>query len=197
MPLYDKDMRARILVISGPSGAGKSSLERSMRDNGHSNILISHTSRDMRAGEANGKDYHFVSRLAFDEMVRAGAFLEYAHIYNGDGYGLAVSEAERVLGMSSDPATSVLNTEGFRKLRDLWPSVWGVWIDAPNDQLSARMLARGDSPEKIKQRLDSAHKERRDASLVGYDFHLTNHDFGECSRQLTRILKVLRYRASA
>ena len=86
------------LVLSAPSGAGKSSLARALVGAEPSaGLSVSHTTRAARPGEVDGVDYHFVGKREFEAMVRAGAFLEHAWVF------------DRYYGTSWDAARSVLS----------------------------------------------------------------------------------------
>src|SRR5271154_3702522 len=79
--------RTGVYIISAPSGSGKSTLVHRLLAN-HDDLIfsISHTTRAPRGQEIDGVDYHFVSRVAFEEMIRADEFLEHAEVF-GNYYG--------------------------------------------------------------------------------------------------------------
>ena len=79
--------RGLLFVLSSPSGAGKTTIARMLldQDSGIS-LSVSATTRPMREGEVDGRDYHFVTDAEFDRMVESGQFLEWAHVF-GRRYG--------------------------------------------------------------------------------------------------------------
>src|SRR6476646_1277086 len=90
-----------LLILSSPSGAGKTTLTRKLREKfPNLRFSVSHTTRRPRANEVEGKDYHFVTRKDFDEIVEREAFLEWAHVHE-NCYGTSRAEIERA---KSDPA---------------------------------------------------------------------------------------------
>src|SRR5512144_408514 len=87
----------KLVVVSAPSGAGKTSIAREiLKRNPSLEFSVSATTRPMRAGEADGRDYFFLTREEFERRVRAGEFVEWEEIY-GNLYGTLRSEIERAL----------------------------------------------------------------------------------------------------
>ena len=104
------------LVISAPSGTGKTTVCRELvRRDPRLVFSISHTTRAPRAGEVDGRDYHFLSPAAFAEMVEAGAFLEHAE-YSGHRYGTSRAALERELDAGRD-ALLEIETVGAAQVR--------------------------------------------------------------------------------
>lgn len=197
MNLTNAQMRKSLLVLSGPSGVGKSRLERAMAETYGVPYLVSVTTREKRVGEVEGDSYYFTTPGIFKRELASGYMVEHCEIY-GDYYGLVDSEIENKIRNSvMGCAVLVSNTFGFRQIKDLWPDVWGVWIDAPEDSfkiLESRMGARGDTPDKIEKRLSTVERERKDAELIGYDFKVVNRDFYTCLAELFNIVCAMRMR---
>src|SRR5512146_2925966 len=108
--------RGILFIVSAPSGTGKTTLvERLAGLTPGVEISRSYTSRPARGGEADGVDYHFVSRDRFVEMREAGEFLEWAEVF-GDLSGTAAAETERRLAAGAD-LILVIDVQGARKLR--------------------------------------------------------------------------------
>src|SRR5215470_11658864 len=79
--------RGLMFILSSPSGAGKTTVSRRLLEkDGHIRMSISATTRPIRPGEVDGRDYHFVSQGEFDRMVDEGAFMEWARVF-GHCYG--------------------------------------------------------------------------------------------------------------
>ena len=108
--------RGILFIVSAPSGTGKTTLvERLVKVTPALDISRSFTSRDARAGEADGVDYFFVSRERFVAMREAGQFLEWAEIF-GHLYGTGLDETERHLAAGRD-LVLVIDVQGARKVR--------------------------------------------------------------------------------
>src|SRR5438045_9711447 len=93
----DPRLRGLLFIVSAPSGAGKTTLvERLVEQTPQLKMSRSYTSRPARQGETHGVDYNFVSRPAFEAMVAAGEFLEWADVF-GNLYGTRAADTERLL----------------------------------------------------------------------------------------------------
>ena len=147
----------RLFVISGPSGVGKGTLIRLARERVPDlELAISATTRPMRPGEVDGREYHFLTPERFDERVREGAFLEHVE-FAGHRYGTLRSELER-------PARGIvleIDLQGARQVRESLPGATQVFIAPPSlEHLRGRLEGRGaDSAEQIAQRLQVAPTE--------------------------------------
>ena len=150
----------KVFVITGPSGVGKGTLiERLLERIPELELSISATTREPRTGEADGREYHFLSPAEFDRRVAAGDFLEHA-TYSGNRYGTLREEVERRL---ADGRSVVLEIEvqGARQVRDAMPEAVQIFIAPPSPEvLRERLEGRGtDSPEAIEDRLRTAETE--------------------------------------
>ena len=95
-------MNPLIVLISGPSGVGKDSVINKLRDDFNSiNVIITATTRTIRAGEINGRDYIFVDQKDFERMKKANEFLEYANVY-GNQYGVTKDKLKAALSRGQD-----------------------------------------------------------------------------------------------
>ena len=84
--------RGLMFILSSPSGAGKTTISRMLLErDAEIRLSVSVTTRPMRPGEIDGRDYHFVSQDAFDRMVEDGHFMEWAHVF-GHSYGTPKSQ---------------------------------------------------------------------------------------------------------
>ena len=150
-------MATPVLVITGPSGVGKGTLIRRVLDRvPGAQLTVSATTRKPRAGEVNGRDYHFLSPDDFEARVRAGEFAEHAE-YAGNRYGTLRSELER----PADLILLEIEIQGARQIRQTMPEAVQVFVAPPDlETLERRLRGRAsDSDEQIQRRLDVAPTE--------------------------------------
>ena len=120
-------MNPLIILISGPSGVGKDSVINKLRENCDSiSIVVTVTTRMIREGEINGKDYIFVDQKTFNEMKINNAFLEYANVY-GNEYGVPKDAVKLALSNGQD-ALIKADIQGARTIMELEPSVLSIFI---------------------------------------------------------------------
>ena len=119
-------------------------------------MSVSATTRSPRAGERDGREYHFLSPEEFDRRVAAGEFLEHAE-YAGNRYGTLRSEVEE------GPVVLEIEVQGARQVRETMPEAVQVFIAPPSEEaLRTRLVGRGtDAPEQVEARLRTAHEELR------------------------------------
>jgi len=187
--------RGLLYVLSSPSGAGKSTIARMLMasDDGVA-LSISATTRPIRPGEKDGRDYHFVSDATFDEMVADGAFLEWAHVF-GHRYGTLKSEVIKVIEGGRDVLLDI-DWQGTQQLKQVDPDIVRVFILPPSmGELERRLRKRGtDSEEVVKRRMDRAAAEI--SHWAEYDYVLINNDAEKCAELVLNILKAERLKAT-
>ncbi len=148
------------LVVSAPSGAGKTTLcRRVMAELSGVEFSVSHTTRPPRGKERDGVDYHFVNDAEFDRLVKADAFLEWAHVHD-HRYGTARVEAEARLPKGIDVLFDI-DVQGGRHIAERLQGAVLVFVLPPDMAiLEARLKGRGsDGPEVIARRLARARQE--------------------------------------
>ena len=187
--------RGLLYVLSSPSGAGKSTIARMLmaRDDGVA-MSVSATTRPIRPGEVNGRDYHFVDDATFDEMIADGAFLEWAHVF-GHRYGTLRSEVMKVIEGGRDVLLDI-DWQGTQQLKQVDPDIVRVFILPPSMKELERRLRnrRTDSDEVIKRRMDRAAAEI--SHWAEYDYVLINNDAEKCRELAHNILKAERLKAT-
>jgi len=182
-----------LYVVSAPSGGGKGTLIRRVLavvpDLSYS---VSYTTRAPRNGEVDGREYFFVNRQRFEEMIGEGAFLEWANVH-GNLYGTAKSQviAETKAGVDLVLEVDVQGAESVRKLG--LDSV-SIFILPPSlETLRQRLIARGaDSPEELAVRLSNAPVEVE--QYEAFDYVIFNDEIDRASAQLASIISAERAR---
>ena len=183
-------------MVVAPSGVGKTSLTRRLvADHGDLHLSISATTRAPRPGEHDGRDYHFVTREAFQAMIEADAFLEWAEVY-GNFYGSPkppiMSALER-----GESALFDIDFQGAMKVhKQAGPDSVLVYILPPSlAEMSRRLHARSqDSEEVIHRRLSRAKDEV--AAWEQFDYVILNDDFDKAYADLAHIYHAERQKRS-
>lgn len=187
-------VRGQLFIVSAPSGTGKTTLiERLVRELAHLRMSRSYTSREARAGEADGVDYNFVSRQDFDARIAEDQFLEWADVF-GNRYGTSREDTDRVLA-SGDDLVLVIDVQGARQVRAAGVATTTIFVLPPSaDILEQRLRGRSrDSEEAIRRRLTVARDEVSDVGA--YDYVVVNDDLEAAVGRLKAIVKAERARS--
>ncbi|MGH9443092.1 MAG: guanylate kinase [Thermoanaerobaculia bacterium] len=185
---------ADLFIVSSPSGGGKTTLISrllSHRD-GDLHFSVSHTTRVRRAGEEDGREYHFVSARDFREMVGRDEFLEWAEVH-GNLYGTARKEVLPRLRAGQDVILDI-DVQGVRQVKQRYPTAIAIFILPPSaEELGRRLRARGlDDEAQIEKRLANAAREIGEVSL--YDYAIINDDLDRALGGLDAIVTAARLR---
>jgi guanylate kinase len=185
-----------VYIISAPSGSGKSTLV---------NVLlaitpcldfsVSYTTRPLRGSEQNGKQYYFVSREEFEQMIAADEFLEHAFLYGKDYYGTA-RRFLREAGEKGHDLLLDIDVQGAAQIKQKLPDAVSIFVLPPDRKtLEWRLRKRGeDSNDVIDRRLEEARREIENYDK--YDFILINDKLEESSDSLQAIVESERVRRS-
>lgn len=165
-----------VFVISAPAGTGKTTLGQMLCEEFSCvTFSVSCTTRPPRPEEVDGVHYHFLSRAAFEEKIKAGDFLEYAEVF-GNYYGTSktfVQEAQN----AGKHVILIIDTQGALQLKNKLPATF-IFIQPPSlEELKVRLLKRQtESLEMIEQRLSWAYKEL--GMINHYDYTIVNDNLG-------------------
>ena len=187
--------RGTLYVVSSPSGGGKGTIIRHVLEVvPNLSYSVSFTTRAPRPGEVNGREYFFVSRDVFDEMVAAGEFLESACVH-GNYYGTAKRQIADETAAGIDIVLEV-DVQGAASVRQLWLDSVSIFILPPSyEVLRARLIARGtDTAEELKVRLHNAPEELRQYSK--FDYVIFNDEVERAAAQLASIIYAERARCA-
>lgn len=188
--------RGMLFVLSSPSGAGKSTIARKLlADEPELAMSVSATTRPMRPGEVEGKDYHFVDLEEFRRMVADDEFLEWAHVFD-QRYGTPRAQVESMLAAGKDVLFDI-DWQGAQQLFQIaGGDVVRVFIFPPSmEELHRRLTSRGtDSDAVIEARMARAANEV--SHWDGYDYVLVNDDVERCFRDVKTIIAAERLKRS-
>jgi guanylate kinase len=191
----DRD-RGLLFIVSAPSGTGKTTLVEQLVQR-ISNLCLSrsYTSRPARAGEQDGVDYNFITRRRFEDMARAGEFLEWADVF-GNYYGTCAADTERCLASGQD-LVLVIDVQGARLVRRSGIESIGIFVLPPSaDILEQRLRGRSkDSEEAIRRRLEVACREV--GEFAAYEYVVVNDELDSAVERLRAIVLAERARVKA
>ncbi|MHC4046960.1 guanylate kinase [Bradyrhizobium shewense] len=186
------ERRGLMFVLSSPSGAGKTTLSRLLIDRMSGlKMSVSATTRPMRPGEVNGKDYTFVDKATFEAMVKADELLEWATVFD-NSYGTPRGPVEAALSAGQDVLFDI-DWQGTQQLKHkAREDVVSVFILPPSaGDLEKRLHSRAqDSDEVIRKRMSRASHEM--SHWAEYDYIVINHDVDEAFAEVQSILKAER-----
>ncbi|HEY9147630.1 MAG TPA: guanylate kinase [Gammaproteobacteria bacterium] len=186
--------KGTLYIISAPSGAGKTSLVKALLESTVDIMVsVSHTTRGMRPGEVDGKDYHFTDVATFRSMIGDNAFLEHAQVFD-NFYGTSRSSALDMMERGVDVILEI-DWQGAEQVRRKMPEAVSIFILPPSrEELERRLRGRGtDADEVIAKRLGQAVEEM--SHYGDFDYLVFNDDFDTALAQLRAIVLARRQRA--
>jgi len=186
-------MNGNLFIISAPSGAGKSSLvSAALAEDLRLALSVSFTTRPPRAGEVNGREYHFVDRETFDSMLARGEFLESAEVH-GNRYGTSKKWIAEARAEGLDILLEI-DWQGAQQVRAAFPDAVSIFILPPPpilQELERRLRGRGqDTEEAIQRRLRDAREEI--IHVAEFDYVIINKEFEEARRDLMAVVRAAR-----
>ena len=179
--------QGNLFIISAASGAGKTSLVKQLliliED---LTLSISHTTRDPRPSEIDGRDYFFVTDKIFHEMTKEGKFLETAKCH-GALYGTSRNFVQEVRDAGKDIIFEI-DWQGAKSIKAIFPEAISIFILPPSlKKLEERLIARGqDSEDTIKARLSAAKSEM--SHVNQFDYVTINDNFDDALKELQSII---------
>lgn len=177
-----------LTIISGFSGVGKGTLVSGLLKKYDNYALsISATTRGMRSGEENGKNYFFISKEEFEDKISKNEFLEYAK-YVDNYYGTPKKYVEEQLNNGKDVLLEI-EIQGAMQVKEMMPDALTIFIMPPSAEvLKNRLVGRGtESAEVINERLKRAVCESQ--GIEEYDNILVNDDLEECIEKLHQMIQ--------
>lgn len=184
-----------VYIISAPSGSGKSTLVNELRKIVPGlDFSISYTTRPPRGSEQNGREYYFVPRSEFDEMVQQGELLEHAEVF-GNCYGTAKRFLREAENTGHDLLLDI-DVQGAAQVKQKIPDAVSIFVLPPDrDKLEWRLRSRGlDSENVIRRRLVTASREIENYDK--YDYILVNDRLEQSTDELKAIVLTERLRGA-
>ena len=183
------------IVLSSPSGAGKTSISKKLllKDNSIS-LSISCTTRPMRKGESNKKDYIFLKEDHFNKLIINNEFIEHADVF-GYKYGTLKKNINNFFNKKKDVLFDI-DWQGYQQLKQSGLDVVGIFILPPSKkELIKRLKNRGrDTKEEMKKRMNLVQDEI--SHFPEYDYVVINKDINLCVNQIQNIVNAERLKKS-
>ena len=182
---------ANLFIVSAPSGAGKTSLVRQLiKDVDNLALSISHTTRPIRPGELNGRDYFFVSSEEFGRLIDQEELLEHALVFD-NFYGTAKQTVEQNLKNNIDTILEI-DWQGAQQIKKLRPASISIFILPPSTEVLEKRLQnrRQDDAQVIARRMKDAVTEI--SHYHEFDYILVNDDFNQALTELKSIVMASR-----
>ena len=176
----------RMVVISGPSGSGKSTICKRLLEDPRVVFSVSATTRRIRPGEVDGRDYHFLSVEEFRRRIARGEFIEHAEVY-GNLYGTLRQPLEQAIA-SGKLYLLEIDVQGALQLKALGEPGQYIFIAPPDfEELRRRLVKRNtETPEALERRLHKAEDEYRER--VKYDHVVVNDDLERAVREVRTLM---------
>ena len=181
--------RGLLIVISGPSGVGKGTVRKALFEMPKHNLTysVSMTTRKIRPGEVDGKDYYFVSKEEFEKRIQDGKFLEHAE-FVGNYYGTPLDKVNEQLDLGKEVVLEI-EVEGVLQVKKKVPDCVMIFLVPPSkEDLYKRLRSRGtESEEIIEQRVQKANREFKKAKY--YDYIVVNDDVDNAADRILAIIR--------
>jgi guanylate kinase len=188
-------MSGTLFIVTAPSGAGKTTLVRGLlQRDARVQLSISYTTRSPRAGEQDGREYHFVDEPTFRALRDRGEFLEWAEVH-GNYYATSRVWLRDQIAAGRDTLLEI-DWQGAQQVRKVFPEAVGVFILPPSmEELESRLRGRGtDSDEVISRRLLGARGEMR--HVAEFDYVIINDEIDQALDDLVAVVRASRLRHS-
>ena len=184
-------MKGNLIIISSPSGGGKGTLIKEVRRT-VSDIMysVSYTTRPIRDGEENGREYFFVDRATFERLIAENEFLEYAEVH-GNLYGTSLAQVEKVMATGKDVLLEI-DVQGAAILHDKVPDAVSIFILPPSfPVLRTRLTLRAtESSGDLQLRLVNSFREV--GEYERFKYVVVNDDLAKTADDLRTIIRAER-----
>ena len=176
------------IVLSSPSGAGKTTISRRiLSEDKKIKLSISCTTRPIRKGEKNKRDYIFINNISFDKKIRSNSFIEFANVF-GFKYGTLKETVKNFFNINKDVLFDI-DWQGYQQLKQTGLDIIGIFILPPSrKELIKRLKKRGrDTKEEMNKRMKLVENEI--SHFLEYDYIVINKNLDESVIQIQQIIK--------
>jgi len=188
-------MKGNLIIISSPSGGGKGTLIkeilRTVADIAYS---ISFTTRALRGGEINGKDYFFVSRTEFENLINQGEFLEFAEVH-GNLYGTSIKQVKTEIKRGRDVVLEI-DVQGAASVLKILPEAVSIFILPPSFEVLQNRLTRRATEKKTDLDLRLQNSFTEVARYQEFEYVVVNDDVARATRDLQKIILAERLKSN-
>ncbi len=180
--------KGKLIVVSGPSGVGKSTfIERFLREDRKSTFSVSYTTREKRDNEADGREYFFVDRKTFMDMVKNNEFLEWETVHE-NLYGTPKKNIIENIENGIDILLDI-DVKGAINIKKTFPEACLIFIDPPSREvLEQRLTKRGE--KQIKLRLKRYDEEVEKKTV--FDYTVVNDNLEKAYKDFKKIIEQIR-----
>ena len=176
------------IVLSSPSGAGKTTISRKiLSEDKKIKLSISCTTRPIRKGEKNKRDYIFINNISFDKKISSNSFIEFANVF-GFKYGTLKETVKNFFNINKDVLFDI-DWQGYQQLKQTGLDIIGIFILPPSrKELIKRLKKRGrDTKEEMNKRMKLVENEI--SHFLEYDYIVINKNLDESVLQIQQIIK--------
>ncbi len=185
-----ESITGKLIILSAPSGAGKTTIvKRLMEEKLKLQFSVSATTRKAREGEANGRDYYFLSPDEFSNLIDQDAFIEYEEVYEGACYGTLKTEVDKILATGNHVLFDIDVMGGINIKRHYGDQALAIFIMPPGmEALKERLSKRGtESDTSLYQRIEKA---RWELTYAGeFDAVVVNDDLDSAIQQVIQHIR--------
>ena len=179
-----------LVILSGPSGVGKGTVRKKLMELPNINLFysVSLTTRNMRPGEVDGKDYYFVDKATFQKNIETGNLLEYAE-FVGNLYGTPKDKVQAMLDEGKNVLLEI-EVNGTMEVMRKMPQAVSIYLMPPSfEALESRIRGRSTEPEEVIQRRLSKAKKEMEMSGA-YHYVVLNDDVDRAAKEIASIIRL-------
>ncbi len=180
--------KGHLIVVSGPSGVGKSTIiEKFLKSDNNSRFSVSYTTRQKRDHEINGKDYYFVDKKTFQEMVEKDLFLEWENVHNYL-YGTPRQEVLDIMRQGIDVILDI-DVKGALSVKGKCSNAHLIFIAPPTkDELIKRLTLRGEKEIALRMKSTKEEIEQKDQ----FEYTIVNIELTQAYKDFKKIIESVR-----